>query len=122
VIATVLLAAFAGSASWAIIAKALTGMGALDALACSPCCRSGCERGHLGLVHYHPNRVRTCLTRAWIENRAGQIRVIIGIARPFGERMTVWCWPATSCADIEAARELLGAACLPAETVVSRSS
>jgi hypothetical protein len=70
-----------------------------------------------------PHRVRTCFAQSWITNRAGQIPAIMRTtARPFGERVAVWCRAGTSFEDIESARALLTAACWAVDVVPARSN
>lgn len=70
-----------------------------------------------------PHRVRTCFAQAWIYNRAGQIPAVVrATARPFGERVLVWCRAGTSFEDIDSACDLLAAACWASSVVPVRSS
>ncbi|MGH3301764.1 MAG: hypothetical protein ACRDOK_08800 [Streptosporangiaceae bacterium] len=70
-----------------------------------------------------PHRVRTCFAQAWIYNRAGRIPAVVRTtARPFGERVLVWCRAGTSFEDIDSACDLLAAACWASRVVSGRSS
>jgi hypothetical protein len=59
-----------------------------------------------------PQRFRVGCAQAWVHSRDGKIPVIVWTrARPFGERMLLWCRAGTSLDDLEATRAQLAAAC-----------
>ena len=61
-----------------------------------------------------PHRVRTGCTHAWIQTRDGRLPTILyTTAAEFGERVTLWCHPGITAADLEAASDVLRTACWP---------
>ena len=59
-----------------------------------------------------PHRVRTGSTYAWIQTRDGRLpTVLYTTAADFGERVWLWCRAGITSGDLEAAREVLRAAC-----------
>jgi hypothetical protein len=69
-----------------------------------------------------PHRLRTGLAHAWIQSRRGQLpMIVLTTARPFGERVTLWCVAGTSAEDLIAARDVLIAACWAADIEIVRS-
>jgi hypothetical protein len=59
-----------------------------------------------------PHRVRTGCRRAWVRTRDGRLPVILyTTSAAFGERVTLWCRAGITHGDLEAAREILRAAC-----------
>jgi|SRR5215469_5252727 len=123
-IVTALLTGLATSVSWVGVGKTLAGLGALAALAVLAMLSSEVRQFAAARAWciITPHRVRTCFAQAWIQNRAGQTPAVIGAsAKPFGERVMVWCRAGTSYGDVEASSELLAAACWAAAAVVSRS-
>jgi hypothetical protein len=116
---------FAIVASWAGLARTLLGLAGLPLLAGVTATRPAARRwmaARLWCV-ITPHRVRTCFAQAWINNRAGQIPAVVRTtAKPFGERVAVWCRPGTSFEDIESACDLLASACWSVDVVSTRSS
>ncbi len=59
-----------------------------------------------------PHRIRTGCAQAWVHTRYGKIPIVVWTsARPFGERVWVWCRAGTATGDLESARDQLIAAC-----------
>ena len=68
-----------------------------------------------------PHLLRSGLYHARIQNRSGRRPVIVRITRErFGERVRLWCPAGTSAEDLEAAAEVLRAACWAADIRVTR--
>jgi hypothetical protein len=59
-----------------------------------------------------PHRVRVGFEQAWVQSRRGK-RPIVLYTTPaaFGERVLLWCSAGTGVSDLEAARDVLRAAC-----------
>lgn len=69
------------------------------------------------------HRVRTGCMHAWIQSRDGRLPTILRTtAEPFGERVRLWCPPGVTVADLEAARDILSAACWARDVQVTRSN
>jgi len=59
-----------------------------------------------------PHRVRTGCTHAWVQTRDGRLPVVLyTVPADFGERVWLWCRAGITAADLEAARNILRAAC-----------
>ena len=59
-----------------------------------------------------PHRVRAGCRHAWVQTRDGRLPVILyTMSAAFGERVTLWCPAEISRGDLEAARDVLRAAC-----------
>ena len=59
-----------------------------------------------------PHRIRTGCTHAWIQTRDGRLPVVLyTVPADFGERVWVWCRAGITAGDLEAARDILRAAC-----------
>jgi hypothetical protein len=59
-----------------------------------------------------PHRVRTGCTHAWIQTRDGRLpAVVYTTPAAFGERIWLWCRAGITSGDLEAARDILRAAC-----------
>ena len=59
-----------------------------------------------------PHRVRTGCTHAWIQTRDGRLpAVLYTVPAESGERVSLWCRAGITAGDLEAAREILRAAC-----------
>ncbi len=59
-----------------------------------------------------PHRVRTGCTHAWIQTRDGRLPVVLcTVPADFGERVWLWCRAGITAGDLEAARDILRAAC-----------
>ena len=59
-----------------------------------------------------PHRVRTGCTHAWIQTRDGRLpTVIYTTPADFGERVWLWCRAGITPGDLQAARDVLRAAC-----------
>jgi hypothetical protein len=116
--------AFATVVSWAGLVRTLLGLAGLPLMAGLTATRPAARRWVVARLWcvITPHRVRTCFSQAWINNRSGQIPAVVRTtAKPFGERVAVWCRPGTSFEDIESARDLLAAACWSVDVVPTRS-
>jgi hypothetical protein len=70
-----------------------------------------------------PHRVRTGCVHAWIQTRDGRVPTILyTTAAEFGERVTLWCHPGITAADLEAASDVLRAACWASDVRVVASA
>ena len=59
-----------------------------------------------------PHRVRAGCRHAWVQTRDGRLPVILyTMSAAFGERVTLWCQAGITHGDLEAARDVLRAAC-----------
>jgi hypothetical protein len=59
-----------------------------------------------------PHRVRAGCRHAWVQDRDGRLPVILfTTSAAFGERVTLWCRAGITHGDLEAARDVLRAAC-----------
>ena len=59
-----------------------------------------------------PHRVRTGCTHAWVQTRDGRLPVVLYTApADFGERVWLWCRAGITAGDLQAARDILRAAC-----------
>lgn len=59
-----------------------------------------------------PHRVRTGCAQAWIHTRDGHLPVVLyTVPARFGERVWLWCRAGITARDLEAARDVLRAAC-----------
>jgi len=59
-----------------------------------------------------PHRVRTGCTHAWIQTRDGRLpTVLYTTTAAFGERVWLWCRAGITARDLQAARDVLRAAC-----------
>jgi hypothetical protein len=59
-----------------------------------------------------PHRVRTGCTQAWVQTRGGRLpAVLYTVPTDFGERVWLWLRAGITTGDLEAAREILAAAC-----------
>ncbi len=59
-----------------------------------------------------PHRVRTGCRHAWVQTRDGRLPIILYTTpAAFGERVTLWCRAGITHGDLEAARDVLRAAC-----------
>ena len=59
-----------------------------------------------------PHRVRTGCAQAWIQTRDGHLpAVLYTVPAYFGERVWLWCRAGITAGDLEAARDILRAAC-----------
>ncbi len=69
-----------------------------------------------------PHRVRTGCVHAWIQTRDGRVPTILyTTAAEFGERVTLWCHPGITAADLEAASDVLATACWASDVRVVAS-
>ncbi|MBL7491946.1 hypothetical protein I6A60_03565 [Frankia sp. AgB1.9] len=65
------------------------------------------------------HRVRVGCRNAWVHSRDGKLPAVLWTsARPYGERVVLWCPPGISFDDLEDARHLLAVACWATEVVV----
>jgi hypothetical protein len=66
-----------------------------------------------------PHRVRTGCTHAWVQSRDGRLPTILRTTpTDFGERLALWCRAGITTADLDAARDVIGAACWAREVRV----
>jgi len=69
-----------------------------------------------------PHRIRAGCAEAWVQSRYGKIPVVLWTsARPFGERVWVWCRAGSTPDDLESARAQLAAACWASEVQIVRN-
>jgi hypothetical protein len=70
-----------------------------------------------------PHRVRTGCRHAWVQTRDGRPPVILYTTpAAFGERVTLWCRAGIDHGDLEAARDVLRAACWASDVRVVASA
>lgn len=70
-----------------------------------------------------PHRFRTGCAQAWIHTRHGKIPIILRTsARPYGERIHLWCRAGTSIEVLGSAGPALAAACWARDLQFTRSS
>jgi len=93
-----------------LIATAAATLGVLAAaLACPPSRRRLTARAWCVIT---PHRVRTGCTHAWIQTRDGRLPVVLyTVPTDFGERVFLWLRAGITAGDLEAARDILRAAC-----------
>ena len=59
-----------------------------------------------------PHRLRTGCAQAWVHSRAGKVPAIVWTsARPYGERVVLWCHAGTTAAEVADAAPALAVAC-----------
>jgi hypothetical protein len=59
-----------------------------------------------------PHRVRTGCRHAWVQTQDGRLPIILyTMTAAFGERVALWCRAGITAGDLEAARDVLRAAC-----------
>ena len=69
-----------------------------------------------------PHRLRTGCAHSWIQSRYGRLPVILfTTARPFGERVLLWCVAGISAEDLRGAKDALVAACWAADMRITAS-
>ena len=69
-----------------------------------------------------PHRVRTGCTHAWVQTRDGRLPVVLYTTpAEFGERVTLWCRAGITAGGLEAARDVLRAACWASDVRVMAS-
>lgn len=107
--AAVLASGYALGAAWLIAILAL-GLAALTgALAWSRSRQRLIARAWCVIT---PHRVRTGCRHAWVQTRDGRLPIVLYTTpTAFGERVTLWCRAGITCGDLEAARDILRAAC-----------
>jgi hypothetical protein len=107
-------------AAW-LIAIAATGLALLaGALAWPPSRKRLITRAWCVIT---PHRVRTGCMHAWIQTRDGRLPTILyTTAADFGERVTLWCHPGITAADLEAASDILRGACWASDVRVVAST
>lgn len=121
------ITALIGGQSWLIAASpagliglsvtAGAGLVAGTALLCWPPARH-CITGWAWCV-ITPHRVRTGCASAWVQSRDGRLPVVVSAAPTArGERVRLWCRAGITAADLDAARDVLAAACWAAEVRV----
>jgi len=70
-----------------------------------------------------PHRVRTGCMHAWVQSRDGRLPVVLYTTpAAFGERVTLWCRAGITAGDLEAARDILRAACWASDIRVAASA
>jgi hypothetical protein len=66
-----------------------------------------------------PHRVRTACTHAWVQSRDGRLPTLLRTTpTDFGERLLIWCRAGITAADLDAARDIISAACWAREARV----
>jgi len=66
-----------------------------------------------------PHRVRAGCVNAWVQTRSGRLPFILGTTpAAYGEQVRLWLRAGLTAADLEAARDVLAAACWAAEVRV----
>jgi hypothetical protein len=70
-----------------------------------------------------PHRVRTACVNAWVQTRSGRLPFIMStLPADYGEQVRLWLRAGITAADLEAAREILAAACWATEVRVVPSA
>jgi hypothetical protein len=70
-----------------------------------------------------PHRVRAGCRHAWVQTRDGRLPAILYTTpAAFGERVTLWCQAGITHGDLEAARDVLRAACRASDVHVLASA
>ena len=70
-----------------------------------------------------PHRIRTGCTQAWVHTRDGHLPVVLyTVPAAFGERIWLWLRAGITTGDLEAARDVLRAACWASDVPGLRSS
>jgi hypothetical protein len=115
-----LASGYALGAAW-LIAIAAVGLAGLAAgLAWAPSRRRLIARAWCLVT---PHRVRTGCRHAWVQTRDGRLPVILYTTpAAFGERVTLWCRAGITAGDLEAARDVLRAACWASDVRVIASA
>jgi hypothetical protein len=115
----VLASGYAPGAAW-LIAIAATGLAGLTAgLAWPPSRRRLIARAWCLIA---PHRVSTGCRRAWVQTRDGRLPVVLYTTpAAFGERVTLWCRAGITAGDLDAARDVLRAACWASDVRVVAS-
>jgi hypothetical protein len=119
-LATVALASgYLLGAAW-LIAIAGTGLALLTAaLVWPPARRRLIVRAWCVIT---PHRVRTGCAHAWVQTRDGRLPIVLYTTpAAFGERVTLWCRAGITAGDLEAARDILRAACWASDVRVIAS-
>jgi hypothetical protein len=66
-----------------------------------------------------PHRVRTGCTHAWVQSRDGRLPALLRTTPTVcGERLLLWCRAGITAADLDAARDIISAACWAREVRV----
>jgi hypothetical protein len=117
--AVALASGYVLGAAW-LIAIAGTGLAALVAGLAWPTSRRRLIRRVWCVIT--PHRVRTGCRHAWVQTRDGRLPVILYTTpAAFGERVTLWCRAGITRGDLEAARDVLRAACWASDVRVAAS-
>lgn len=104
-----LASGYALGAAW-LIAIAATGLAILAAATAWPPARKRIIARAWCVIT--PHRIRTGCMHAWVQTRDGRLPTVLYTRlTPFGERVTMWCRAGITAADLEAARDILCAAC-----------
>ena len=114
-----LASGFALGAAW-LIAIAAIGLALLVAsLAWAPSRQRLIARAWCVIT---PHRVRTACRHAWVQTRDGKLPIVLYTTpAAFGERVTLWCRAGITSGDLEAARDILRAACWASDVRVVTS-
>jgi hypothetical protein len=104
-----------------LIAAAVLSAGTVAGLGLWPAGRNFLKKRAWCVITAH--RVRAGCMNAWIQSRNGRLPVVLRTtAKPFGERVRLWCPPGVSVEDLEAAHDILAAACWARDVQVVRSA
>lgn len=70
-----------------------------------------------------PHRVRAGCKGAWVQTRSGRLPFVMTVTpAPYGEQVRLWLFAGLTAADLEAARDVLAAACWATEVRVIPST
>lgn len=104
-----------------LIATAGAGLAACAALLCSPPARQWLVARAWCVIT--PHRVRKGCAHAWVQTRGGWLPLIVSTTpAAYGERVRLWLRAGLTAADLEAASDVLAAACWAAEVRVVRNT
>lgn len=107
-----IITAFGGLSGLAAATGA--GLAIVTAMLCWPPARSWLISRAWCLIT--PHRVRKGCVHAWVQNRTGQIPVILSTAPArYGQEVRLWLRAGLTAGDLEAASQVLAAACWAAE-------
>ena len=97
------------------------GLGASAAALCWPPARQWCIARAWCLIT--PHRVRAGCVNAWVQTRGGKLPFILATApTAYGEQVRLWLRAGLTCADLQAAKDVLAAACWATEVRVIPSA
>jgi hypothetical protein len=91
------------------------------ALLCWPAARQWCVARAWCLIT--PHRVRAGCLNAWVQTRGGKLPFILATTpTAYGEQVRLWLRAGLTCADLQAARDVLAASCWATEVRVIPSA